>query len=85
MLRTLFTEHPASVDETYTEHMGMACLFAARMFAGSIACLIHALLPFLFVKTASSMIDELHDRMVVNRRRHAPERLSGDTAPHVTG
>lgn len=85
MLRTLFTEHPASVDETYAEHMGMACLFAARMFAGSIACLIHAFLPFLFVKSASSMIDELHDRMVVNRQRHAPERLSGKTAPHVTG
>ncbi len=85
MLRTLFTEHPASVDETYTEHMGMACSFAARMVAGSIACLIHAFLPFLFVKTASSMIDELHDRMVVNRRRHAPGRLSGDTTPHVTG
>ncbi len=85
MLRTLFTEHPASVDETYTEHMGMACSFAARMFAGGIACLVHAFLPFLFVKTGSSTIDELHDRMVVNRQHHAPGRLGGETAPHVTG
>ncbi len=85
MLRTLLTEHPASVDETYAEHMGMACSFAARMFTGSIACLVHAFLPFLFVRTGSSMIDELHDRMVVNRQRHAPGRLGGKTAPHVTG
>ncbi len=85
MLRTLFTEHPASVDETYTEHMGMACSFAARMFAGSIACLVHGFLPFLFVKTGSSTIDQLHDRMVVNRQRHAPGSLGGETAPHVTG
>ena len=28
MLRELFTEHPNSVEETYTEHMGMAFSFA---------------------------------------------------------
>ena len=37
------------------------------MFAG-LACLLHGLLPFLFVKTGSRAISELNDRMVVNRR-----------------
>ena len=75
-LKDLFTEHPASVDESYLEHMGMALSFAGRLFAASLACLVHAVLPFLFVKTGSLAIDDLHDRMVANRNRHAP---AGDT------
>jgi hypothetical protein len=69
MLRSLFTEHPASVDETYGEHMAMATRFGCRMLLGSLACFVHALLPFLFVRTGSQIIGELHDRMVTNRNR----------------
>jgi hypothetical protein len=76
MLKSLFTEHPASVDETYTEHMAAATSFSVRMLLGGIACFIHAFLPFLFVKTGSSIIEGLNDRMVVNRRRHEPGRLA---------
>ena len=65
----LFTEHPASVGETYGEHLVMATGFGVRMIAGGIACLIHGLLPFLFVKTGSNRIAQLHDTMVANRRR----------------
>ena len=69
----LFTEHPASVGETYGEHLAMASGFGFRMIAGGIACLIHGVLPFLFVKTGSAQIAHLHDTMVANRRckRHA--------------
>jgi len=77
MLRSLFTVHPASVDETYAEHMGVAFGFSLRMFLGSLACLVHAVLPFLFVKTGSAAIVELHERMVAHRRRHEPGRLRG--------
>ena len=80
MLRELFTEHPNSVEETYTEHMGMAFSFAGRMFLGAIACFIHGFLPFLFVKTGSATIDELHDRMVVNRQQQAPGPLAARAA-----
>ena len=76
MLPTLFTEHPASVDETYAEHLGVALSFALRMFLGSLACLVHAFLPFLFVKTGSETIAELYERMVANRRRHEPGHLA---------
>ena len=80
MLRELFTEHPNSVDETYAEHMGVAFSFAGRMFLGAVACFIHGFLPFLCVKTGSATIDELHDRMVVNRRQPAPGRLAARAA-----
>lgn len=65
----LFTEHPASVGETYGEHLVMASSFGVRMILGGFACLIHGLLPFLFVKTGSAQVSTLHDRMVANRRR----------------
>ncbi len=32
-------------------------------------CFVHALLPGVFCTKASSTICELHDRMVINRRR----------------
>ncbi|MEA3265085.1 MAG: DUF6356 family protein [Pseudomonadota bacterium] len=67
-LKTLFTEHPASVDETYTEHLAMASGFGIRMILGGFACLLHGIFPFLFVKTGSAQIRSLHERMVENRR-----------------
>lgn len=67
----LLTEHPASVGESYGEHLVMASGFGLRMILGGIACLIHGLLPFLFVRTGSAQISELHDTMVANRRRKA--------------
>lgn len=67
----LFTEHPASVDETYGEHLVMATGFGLRMILGGFACLLHGLLPFLFVKTGSKQITTLHSTMVANRNRKA--------------
>ncbi len=80
MLRRLFTEHPASVDETYMEHMGVATSFGLHMVLAGLACLVHALFPFLFVKTGSLAIAGLYERMVTSRRRHPPGRLAGHDA-----
>jgi len=77
MLHRLFTEHPASVDETYLEHLGVATSFGVHMLVTGIACFVHALFPFLFVKTGGRAIEELYERMVTSRRRHAPGRLAG--------
>ena len=66
-MRTLFTEHPASVGESYGEHFIAAGTFAASMALGTIACLIHAVFPFLCVKTVSGIITGLTDRMDTNR------------------
>lgn len=65
----LFTRHPETVGETYGEHFLAAMGFSLRMLLGGLACLVHAVLPFLFVTTGSDMIRVLNDRMVVNRRR----------------
>ena len=67
-----FTQHPASVGESYLEHMRHAGGFALAMLAGGLACLVHAVLPFLCKKTASETIARLHERMVVNRLKAIP-------------
>ena len=58
----LFTEHPASVDETYLEHMAFAGRFSFSLFAAGFAALVHAVLPFCFEKTASRTVARLYQR-----------------------
>jgi len=62
-----FTDHPASVGESYVEHMGTALSFAVPMLLAGLACALHGLFPFLFRTTGSRTIAALHDRMLVNR------------------
>jgi hypothetical protein len=69
MLRT-FTNHPHSVGESYGEHFVMAGTFGLRMMLAGLACLAHAVFPFLFEHTASRCIGELHRRMTA-RRSHS--------------
>ena len=68
-LANLFRDHPASVGETYFEHLLHASGFGVRMILGGIACILHGLLPFLFVKTGSRQIQTLHGRMITNRSK----------------
>ena len=62
--RGMFTSHPASVGETYGEHMRVALSFAGPLAKAAGAALVHAFLPFLFTTTASQTVKRLHDRMV---------------------
>ena len=56
----LFTEHPATVGESYLEHLLFAGMFGCRMLAGGVACCIHGVLPFLFLRTGSRIVLDLH-------------------------
>lgn len=64
-----FREHPASVGETYVEHFGVATSFGFSLIKAGLACLIHAVLPFLFTAYGRSTIADLHRRMVTHRDR----------------
>ncbi|VVD86952.1 capsule biosynthesis protein [Pandoraea iniqua] len=77
----IFTEHPASVGENYTQHLGSAVSFALPLLGAGLACLVHALLPFAFEKTGSKIIVRLHERMVTHRHRHgaAPAQAAQST------
>jgi len=48
------------------------------MILGSLALLVHAVLPFLFTHTGSTIVTSLYDQMITNRARlgelrHEPE------------
>ena len=66
-----FQRHPATVGETYGQHLAVALRFACEMLRGGGACLIHAFLPFLFVTTGSDTVKRLHAAMVAGRREAA--------------
>jgi len=70
----IFSHHPSSVGESWGEHATTARSLAWRLQLAAIAALIHAVLPFMFTKTASKIVAGLHDRMVVHRNKSA----SGD-------
>jgi len=57
-----FTRHPQSVDESYLEHAAFAGRFSFMLFAAALAALVHAILPFMFEKTASKIIAQLYAR-----------------------
>lgn len=58
-----FTHHPHAVGETYGEHAVAASGFGLLMIGAGLACLVHAVLPFLFEATASDLVMKLHARM----------------------
>ena len=64
-----FTAHPSSVGETYGEHCRFAFGFGARMTLAGIAAMVHAVLPFLFITTASRTLDELNALRVQGARK----------------
>lgn len=64
-----FTEHPATVGESYLGHLWQASSFGLRMVFGGLACLLHGLFPFLFVTTGSETMKALHGEMSARRER----------------
>ena len=67
MIKKIFLEHPETVNETYTEHLGQASRFGFSMIFAGFACLIHGLIPCLFKNTGSQKISKLHQDMVTHR------------------
>jgi hypothetical protein len=67
-----FAAHPASVGESYGEHLATATSFGGRMVLAGIACMLHGLLPFLFVRTGSRTVSELNAQLIARRPAGAP-------------
>lgn len=69
-----FTEHPATVGETYGQHFVTAMGFSLSLLRAAYCCGLHAVFPFICEKTGSQCIEGLYERMVTNRSRLAEER-----------
>lgn len=63
MIDRIFLDHPASVEETYLQHMRFAFSFSGLLFLAAFAALAHALVPAACETTASRIIKRLHARI----------------------
>lgn len=77
MLDKLFAEHPRDIGETYGQHAGHALHIGLHLLGAGIACLVHALLPGLFARTASEAVDHIQSLMT---KRQAQARLDEQSA-----
>ena len=71
----LLLAHPRTVGESYAEHAGIAGRFGATMVVGGLKCLVHAVLPAVFERSASDCVARLNAELT--RRRAA----SADSYP----
>lgn len=74
MIDRYFLSHPRSVGESYGEHAATAARFGISMILGGAACVVHALLPWLFVRTASDTVKRLYAQMMARQPNFARER-----------
>tara|TARA_R110002051_G_scaffold1008_12_gene5057 strand:- start:13758 stop:13997 length:240 start_codon:yes stop_codon:yes gene_type:complete len=62
-IAVLFTDHPATVNETFLQHMRFAFGFSFWLGVASLAALVHAFIPALCETTASRILNRLHARI----------------------
>lgn len=62
MIRRVFLDHPASVDETYGQHFLFALGFSLKLFVAAFAALLHAFIPAACERTASRIVAGLYAR-----------------------
>ena len=63
MINKVFLSHPATVEESYFEHMIFAGRFGLTLLVAAGAALIHAVIPMLFEKTAGNLIRQMYYRI----------------------
>lgn len=85
--RKAFTDHPASVNETYFEHFRVASHYSRELAGASLKALVHAFVPGLCCTSASEKIKELHGEVTTGTRaeladaREATRRQSPVSEP----
>lgn len=78
-----FTDHPATVGESYPEHFAVATRFGLRMVAGGIGAIVHGIFPFLCTTTGSRTVGALHAEMVAKRTAKAAAETQKRTVEYI--
>ncbi len=73
-----FTDHPHAVGESYGEHAAAAAGMGLELLGAGLACLVHALLPWLFEDYGSRKVKALHARTMARRAPLASGGWVGD-------
>ena len=62
-MTNVFTKHPKEVGETYLQHMWASFRYSLTFLLLVFVAMVHAILPFVFTKTASCIIQEMSDHI----------------------
>ena len=62
-MTNVFTKHLKEVGETYLQHMWASFRYSLTFLLLVFVALVHAILPFVFTKTASCIIQEMSDHI----------------------
>ena len=62
-MTNVFTKHLKEVGETYLEHMWASFRYSLTFLLLVFVAMVHAILPFVFTKTASCIIQEMSDHI----------------------
>ncbi|RYE01256.1 MAG: hypothetical protein EOP61_11760 [Sphingomonadales bacterium] len=74
MIDRFFLSHPRSVGESYAEHAATASRFGFSMIVGGVACVVHAIFPSVFPRTASDTVKKLYGQMKARQPNFSQER-----------
>lgn len=58
-----FQSHPASVGQTYLQHLRFSASIALKLQKAAITAVLHALIPCAFQTDTSQSIEDLHQCM----------------------
>ena len=58
-MTNIFTKHPYEVGETYLQHMWASFRYSLTFALLVGVAIVHAILPFVFTKTASCVIQDM--------------------------
>ena len=58
-MMNVFTKHPKEVGETYLQHMWASFRYSLTFALLVGVAIVHAILPFVFTKTASCVIQDM--------------------------
>lgn len=74
MLSHCFASHPATVGESYLQHMWFTVVMGLKLILGGVAIIIHGIFPLLFTRTASNVIAKLY--AITHARAELADRIA---------
>ena len=63
--------HLTDCGESYTEHRRAALRVSCTLFGAALACTVHAFVPGLFMRTASTRVAQVHASILARRAASA--------------
>ena len=62
-MKNLFTEHPNSAGQSYTEHFWFALTIAGTCLVITVIASVHSLFPMIFKNTGSTLLQQLNSKI----------------------